>query len=102
MSPRFAAFDRFKVECTDEFALRGPSFGEGWDAVVRKIDHLDSSLHKALHRLEKHQQEAFDQKMGELSRMMEDVCESLKTGASGVMDWSLVDSSCFVFVAEIC
>ena len=69
----------FHVICC---SLRGPSLGEGWDVVVRKIDHLDSSLHKALHRLQKHQQEAFDQKLEDLSRMIEDVFESLKHGAT--------------------
>lgn len=70
----------------------GPSLGEGWDVVVRKIDHLDSSLHKALHRLQKHQQEAFDQKLEDLSRMIEDVFESLKHGSESPEPLSLEKS----------
>ena len=62
--------------------LRGPSLGEGWDVVVRKIDHLDSSLHKALHRMQNKQQEAFDRQLEDLSHMIEDVFESLKHGAT--------------------
>lgn len=71
----------------------GPSLGEGWDAVVRKIDHLDSSLHKALHRLQKHQQEAFDQKLEDLSRMIEDVFDSLKHGSESTPELLSLEKS---------
>ena len=60
----------------------GPSLGEGCDVVVEKIHRLlESSLQKAFCRFEERQQEVLDNKLGDLSRMIEDLFEPFRLGA---------------------
>lgn len=60
----------------------GPSLGEGCDVVVEKIHRLlESSLQKAFGRFEERQQEVLDNKLGDLSRMIEDLFEPFRLGA---------------------